>query len=93
MQLNSDTYFLSYLNVYVYWASCILKWDSQSMYTLKQVWFLHLHEIVEVLYFHYSLPVCVRKSVCLSVNNIFLPKHESEKQQEGNAQMSHKKLW
>ena len=28
-------------------------------------WLLYLHEIVKDLYFHYSLSVCVRLSVCV----------------------------
>ena len=33
----------------------------------RNIGFLHLHEIVEELYFHFSLSVCVRVSVRLSV--------------------------
>ena len=40
--------------------------DNRIFVSIKKTnWYLHLHEIVERLYFHFSLSVCV--SVCLSV--------------------------
>ena len=41
----------------------------QVVTQILELYFLHLHEIVEGLYFHCSLSVCV--SVCLSVCPVF----------------------